>query len=127
MSGPIRGGGSNAGQTASVAVFFRARISATVLANELQGLHAAMRLFCWNINALVRRHLLEHRACALPEPVTLLHLFHSASMQVPTIPNFRLTHGSVRGFFDSQKADVVCFQARPGFLHLFYTGLQYVM
>ena len=33
-------------------------------------------------------------------------------MQVPTVPNFRLTHSSVRGFFDSQKADVVCFQAR---------------
>ncbi len=41
----------------------------------------------------------------------LLWLSHRNPMQVPTIPNFRLTHGSVRGFFDSQKADVVCFQA----------------
>lgn len=31
-------------------------------------------------------------------------------VQVPTIPNFRLTHGSLKGFFDSQQADVVCFQ-----------------
>ena len=54
-------------------------------------------------------------------PMILLHILNSVPMQIPTIPNFRLTHGSVRGFFDSQKADVVCFQARLEFLNLFYT------
>ena len=32
--------------------------------------------------------------------------------QVPTIPNFRLTHGSLKGFFEQQQADVICFQVR---------------
>jgi hypothetical protein len=32
------------------------------------------------------------------------------AVQLPTIPNFRLKHGSIRGFFDEYSADVICFQ-----------------
>ena len=31
-------------------------------------------------------------------------------MQVPTVRNFVLKHGSLRGFFDHHQADIVCFQ-----------------
>ena len=64
MSGTIRGGASDAGQRVFVAVFLRARAFAKVSANVLQELHAAMRLFCWNINALVRAYLSEHQGRA---------------------------------------------------------------
>ncbi|KAK9908864.1 hypothetical protein WJX75_003939 [Coccomyxa subellipsoidea] len=40
-----------------------------------------MRILVWNINALM-----------------------------PTIPNFALKHGSLKGFFEEHNADVVCFQ-----------------
>lgn len=29
---------------------------------------------------------------------------------MPTIPNFALKHGSLKGFFEEHNADVVCFQ-----------------
>ena len=44
-----------------------------------------MRLFCWNINALL-----------------------------PTEANFRHTYGSFKGFLQEKKADIACFQVRSG-------------
>ena len=44
-----------------------------------------MRLFCWNINALL-----------------------------PTEANFRHTYGSFKGFLQETKADIACFQVQSG-------------
>lgn len=32
-------------------------------------------------------------------------------LQIPTVKNFILKYGSIRGFFDSQEADIICLQA----------------
>lgn len=72
-----------------------------------------MRIFCWNVNALVK-HPLAVCLLVLGTCILSISCFHynfcAMCVQVPTIPNFRLTHGSLKGFFDSQQADVVCFQ-----------------
>ena len=69
-----------------------------------------LRIFIWNINSLVPRAAVPTICLCHFKGVIACQV--GPGVQVPTVRNFVLKHGSLRGFFEHHQADIVCFQVR---------------